>query len=120
MTPSKHRPFVPESLQMKEFTLRAIVLGLIMCVVLGAANAYLGLRAGQTIEGDVQTFGGNIEVYGHVTGDVFVIGGDLTLAPTARVDGDVVCFGGTLREEPGSSVGGKRVTSPRTRYSSPE
>jgi putative OPT family oligopeptide transporter len=34
---------------MKEFTLRAVLLGLIMCVVLGAANAYLGLRAGQTI-----------------------------------------------------------------------
>ena len=49
MTPVKHRPFVPESLQMKEFTLRAILLGLVMCVVLGAANAYLGLRAGQTI-----------------------------------------------------------------------
>jgi putative OPT family oligopeptide transporter len=48
MTP-KHRPFVPESLQMKEFTLRALILGLIMCVILGAANAYLGLRAGQTI-----------------------------------------------------------------------
>ena len=35
--------------QMKEFTLRAVLLGLVMCVVLGAANAYLGLRAGQTI-----------------------------------------------------------------------
>src|SRR5678816_3384290 len=34
---------------MSEFTWRALVLGLIMCVVLGAANAYLGLRAGQTI-----------------------------------------------------------------------
>src|SRR6266581_8557483 len=43
------RPFVPESMKMKEFTLRAVVLGLILCVVLGAANAYLGLRAGQTI-----------------------------------------------------------------------
>src|SRR5262245_58214554 len=73
------------------------------------------VREGQTIEGDVQTFGGSIEVLGHVTGDVFVIGGDLTLASTARVDGDVVCFGGTLHEEPGSSVGGKRVTSPRSR-----
>ncbi len=31
---------------MKEFTLRAVLLGLVMCVVLGAANAYLGLRAG--------------------------------------------------------------------------
>lgn len=34
---------------MQEFTLRAVLLGLVMCVVLGAANAYLGLRAGQTI-----------------------------------------------------------------------
>ena len=30
----------------KEFTLRAVLLGLLMTVVLGAANAYLGLRAG--------------------------------------------------------------------------
>lgn len=34
---------------MQEFTWRAVLLGLVMCVVLGAANAYLGLRAGQTI-----------------------------------------------------------------------
>jgi putative OPT family oligopeptide transporter len=34
---------------MKELTLRAVLLGLIMTVVLGAANAYLGLHAGQTI-----------------------------------------------------------------------
>src|SRR5450432_823198 len=44
-----HKPFVPPGLQMKEFTVRAVMLGLVMCVVLGAANAYLGLRAGQTI-----------------------------------------------------------------------
>ncbi len=45
----KHVPFVPEHMQMKEFTLRAVLLGLLMTVVLGAANAYLGLRAGITI-----------------------------------------------------------------------
>src|SRR5205807_2838172 len=45
----KHVPFVPESMKMKEFTVRALLLGLVLCVVLGAANAYLGLRAGQTI-----------------------------------------------------------------------
>jgi putative OPT family oligopeptide transporter len=44
-----HRPFVPEHVKMREFTLRAVLLGLAMTVVLGAANAYLGLRAGQTI-----------------------------------------------------------------------
>src|ERR1700733_2094135 len=45
----KHVPFVPEHMQMKEFTLRAVLLGLLMTIVLGAANAYLGLRAGITI-----------------------------------------------------------------------
>src|ERR1700730_5426574 len=47
--PREHKPFVPPNVQMKEFTLRAVLLGLVMCVILGAANAYLGLRAGQTI-----------------------------------------------------------------------
>ena len=45
----KHVPFVPENMEMKEFTLRAVLLGIFLTVVLGAANAYLGLRAGITI-----------------------------------------------------------------------
>jgi putative OPT family oligopeptide transporter len=48
-SPQKHRPFVPETLDLKEFSWTAIILGLFMCVILGAANAYLGLRAGITI-----------------------------------------------------------------------
>src|SRR5712664_3746993 len=46
---SSFRPYVPETMKMTEFTLRAVIPGLIMTLVLGAANAYLGLRAGQTI-----------------------------------------------------------------------
>jgi putative OPT family oligopeptide transporter len=46
---TQHRPFVPEGISMKELTLRAVLLGLVMSVFLGAANAYLGLHAGQTI-----------------------------------------------------------------------
>src|SRR5436190_9156998 len=51
MTPTtpRHRPYVPENVKMREFTLRAVLLGLAMTVVLGAANAYLGLKAGMTI-----------------------------------------------------------------------
>src|SRR6202162_42015 len=45
----EHKPFVPPNVQMREFTLRAVLLGLLMTIVLGAANAYLGLRAGITI-----------------------------------------------------------------------
>ena len=43
-------PVVPSSnTTMKEFTLRALLIGLFMSVILGAANAYLGLKAGMTI-----------------------------------------------------------------------
>jgi putative OPT family oligopeptide transporter len=49
MTEAKFRPYVPEQTQMSEFTVRAVVIGLVMTVVLGAANAYLGLSAGMTI-----------------------------------------------------------------------
>lgn len=45
----KHKPYVPETMEMKEFTFRAVLLGLVMTMILGAANAYLGLRAGMTI-----------------------------------------------------------------------
>ncbi len=47
--PTKHQPFVSDNAKMPEFTARALLLGLCMTVVLGAANAYLGLRAGMTI-----------------------------------------------------------------------
>src|SRR5215469_1529726 len=45
----KHKPYVPETMEMKEFTLRALLIGLIMTAILGSANAYLGLKAGMTI-----------------------------------------------------------------------
>lgn len=42
-------PFVPADAKMKEFTFRAVLLGVVMAVFMGAANAYLGLKAGMTI-----------------------------------------------------------------------
>lgn len=48
-TVRKYRPYVPETMQMKEFTFRAVLIGLVMTGILGSANAYLGLKAGMTI-----------------------------------------------------------------------
>jgi putative OPT family oligopeptide transporter len=47
--PKKFKPYVPENMEMKEFTFRAVLIGLVMTGILGAANAYLGLKAGMTI-----------------------------------------------------------------------
>src|ERR1039457_7196660 len=48
-TGKKFRSYVPDKTEMREFTVRAVLLGLVMTIVLGAANLYLGLRAGMTI-----------------------------------------------------------------------
>ena len=50
-TPSSRSfvPFVPESTDLPELTFRAVLLGTAMAIVLGTANAYLGMRAGLTV-----------------------------------------------------------------------
>jgi putative OPT family oligopeptide transporter len=45
----KHTPYVPATMEMKEFTFRALLIGLVMTGILGSANAYLGLKTGMTI-----------------------------------------------------------------------
>lgn len=45
----KFIPFVSAETNMAEFSIRALIIGLVLAVVLGAANAYLGLKAGMTI-----------------------------------------------------------------------
>jgi OPT family oligopeptide transporter len=49
MQQKKFIPFVSAETNMAEFTVRALIIGLFMAVILGAANAYLGLKAGMTI-----------------------------------------------------------------------
>jgi len=48
-TSTPYTPYVPPDSQMTEFTLRAILLGVGMAIILGAANAYIGLKAGLTV-----------------------------------------------------------------------
>lgn len=43
------QPFVPADSPLSELTFRAVSLGVIMAIVLGAANAYLGMKAGLTV-----------------------------------------------------------------------
>src|SRR6187397_1419541 len=47
------QPFVPANVHMKEFTLKAIVMGCIMGCLFGAANVYLALKAGLTVSASI-------------------------------------------------------------------
>jgi len=45
----KYMPYISPEQSMKEISFKAILLGIIMAIVLGAANAYLGLMVGMTV-----------------------------------------------------------------------
>jgi putative OPT family oligopeptide transporter len=46
---SEHKPYVAPEQSLRDFTLRTIVLGVVLGALFGSANAYLGLRVGLTI-----------------------------------------------------------------------
>jgi putative OPT family oligopeptide transporter len=47
------KPFIPDDKKIPEFTFKAILLGTILAIVLGAANTYLGLYAGMTVSASI-------------------------------------------------------------------
>ena len=49
MADKEFKPFVPAEIFMAELTVKAVLLGALMAVVLGAANAYLGMKVGLTV-----------------------------------------------------------------------
>jgi putative OPT family oligopeptide transporter len=49
----KFQPYVPADKVMPEFTVVSIVLGAILAIVFGGANAYLGLRVGMTVSASI-------------------------------------------------------------------
>ena len=53
MEEKKFQPYVPADKVMPEFTAVSVILGAILAVVFGGANAYLGLRVGMTVSASI-------------------------------------------------------------------
>ncbi len=47
------KPYIPADKITPEFTVTSIVMGIVLAVVFGAANAYLGLRVGMTVSASI-------------------------------------------------------------------
>lgn len=47
------RPYIPSDRVVPEFTVTLVVLGILLAVVFGGANAYLGLRVGMTVSASI-------------------------------------------------------------------
>ncbi len=53
MENKEFKPYIPAEKITPEFTAASIILGLLLAVVFGAANAYLGLRVGMTVSASI-------------------------------------------------------------------
>ena len=47
------KPYIPADKVMPEFSVTAAVLGCLLAILFGAANAYLGLRVGMTVSASI-------------------------------------------------------------------
>ncbi len=47
------KPFIPADKIVPEFTVTSVIIGLVLAVIFGAANAYLGLRVGMTVSASI-------------------------------------------------------------------
>ena len=50
---NEFKPYIPAEKVTAEITVTSIVMGIILAVVFGAANAYLGLRVGMTVSASI-------------------------------------------------------------------
>ena len=53
MEEKKFQPYVPADKVVPEFTVFSVVLGALLAIVFGGANAYLGLRVGMTVSASI-------------------------------------------------------------------
>ena len=49
----KFQPYIPADRVVPEFTIFSIILGVVLAIVFGGANAYLGLRVGMTVSASI-------------------------------------------------------------------
>src|SRR5713101_4365476 len=52
-TPGRFQPYVPDDVQMHEFTWPAVLVGALLGILFGASSLYLLLKAGMTVSASV-------------------------------------------------------------------
>ena len=50
---NQFKPYIPASKITPELTVTSIIMGILLAVIFGAANAYLGLRVGMTVSASI-------------------------------------------------------------------
>lgn len=53
MKKDEFKPYIPADKITPEFTVTSVIMGILLAIIFGAANAYLGLRVGMTVSASI-------------------------------------------------------------------
>jgi len=84
----------------------------------GARRGDFSLGSSETRSGHLLVLDGTADIYGHLTGNLVTIRGDVVVHPGGVVGGDVLTLGGRVRDE-GGEIGGEVRTLRSTTLLSP-
>jgi hypothetical protein len=84
----------------------------------GARRGDFSLGSSETRSGHLLVLDGTADIYGHLTGNLVTVRGDVVVHPGGVVGGDVLTLGGRVRDE-GGEIGGEVRTLRSTTLLSP-
>jgi putative OPT family oligopeptide transporter len=82
-------PYIPADQNLPEFTVKAIVVGVVLAIIMGAANAYLGLKVGMTVSATIPSAVMAMAIFRSIKGNVL----EVNLAKTMGSAGESLAAG---------------------------
>lgn len=89
MAEKDYEPYISADTYMAEMTLRVILIGLILAVVMGAANAYLGLYVGMTVSATIPAMVMSIAILKPMKGTIL----EINISKAIAVAGEALAAG---------------------------
>jgi putative OPT family oligopeptide transporter len=84
-----YEPYIPADTYMAEMTVRVVIIGLILAVVMGAANAYLGLYVGMTVSATIPAMVMSIAILKFMKGTIL----EINISKAIAVAGEALAAG---------------------------
>jgi putative OPT family oligopeptide transporter len=89
MAEEEFEPYISADTYMPEMTIRVIIIGLILAIVMGAANAYLGLYVGMTVSATIPAMVMSIAILKFMKGTIL----EINISKSIAVAGEALAAG---------------------------
>jgi putative OPT family oligopeptide transporter len=89
MAEKEYEPYISADTTMPEMTIRVIIIGLVLAIVMGAANAYLGLYVGMTVSATIPAMVMSIAILKPMKGTIL----EINISKAIAVAGEALAAG---------------------------